>query len=190
MIIIISSPSGAGKTSICKKLLKLDNSIKISISDTTRIPRDNEVDGKDYNFISESNFKSKISNNEYAEYAKVFENYYGSLHSNVLDLIDNGFDVLFDIDWQGAQQLKKSNYNNILSFFIMPPSRDVIYNRLLSRAKISGDDELAINKRMSFFDTEISHKDEYDHVLINEDLDICTNQIYDIIRNSRKIKDN
>ena len=101
MIIIISSPSGAGKTSICKKLLQDDINLKISISDTTRIPRDNEIDGKDYNFISLESFKKKIKNNEYIEYASVFDNYYGSLNKNVLNILRDGFDVLFDIDWQG-----------------------------------------------------------------------------------------
>ena len=123
MIIIISSPSGAGKTTICKKILQNDDCIKISISDTTRTPRDNEIDGKDYNFVSEDHFKKKIANKEYAEYARVFGNLYGSLHKDVKKLINEGFDVLFDIDWQGAKQLKNSEYKNILSFFIMPPSK-------------------------------------------------------------------
>ena len=185
MIVIISSPSGAGKSSICKNLLKLDAKLKISISDTTRIPRDNEVSGKDYNFISEKKFKEKIINQKYAEYAYVFGNFYGSLHSNVTELLNNEFDVLFDIDWQGAQQLKKSIYTNILSFFIIPPSKDVIYQRLLSRSELSGDNEEAINRRMSFYDTEISHKDEYDHVVINDNLDHCTQTIYELIQKKR-----
>ena len=167
MIVIISSPSGAGKSSICKNLLKLDAKLKISISDTTRVPRDNEVSGKDYNFISEKKFKEKIINQMYAE------------------LLNNGFDVLFDIDWQGAQQLKKSSYTNILSFFIIPPSKDIIYQRLLSRSELSGDNEEAINRRMSFYDTEISHKDEYDHVVINDNLDDCTQTIYELIQKKR-----
>ena len=185
MIVIISSPSGAGKSSICKNLLKLDAKLKISISDTTRIPRDNEVSGKDYNFISEKKFKEKINNQKYAEYASVFGNFYGSLHSNVAELLNNGFDVLFDIDWQGAHQLKKSSYTNILSFFIIPPSKDVIYQRLLSRSVLSGDNEEAINRRMSYYDTEISHKDEYDHVVINDNLDDCTQTIYELIQKKR-----
>ena len=185
MIVIISSPSGAGKSSICKNLLKLDSKLKISISDTTRVPRDNEVSGKDYNFISEEKFKEKINNQEYAEYALVFGNFYGSLHSSVKRLLNDGNDVLFDIDWQGAQQLKKSSYKNVLSFFIIPPSKDVIYQRLLSRSKLSGDNEEAINRRMSFYDTEISHKDEYDHVVVNDDLDSCTQRIYELIKKRR-----
>ena len=186
MIIIISSPSGAGKTSICKKLLQDDINLKISISDTTRIPRDNEIDGKDYNFISLESFKKKIKNNEYIEYASVFDNYYGSLNKNVLNILRDGFDVLFDIDWQGAKQLKNSNYPNILSFFIIPPSKEVIYNRLLSRANESGDNKDSINKRMSFYDTEISHKNDYDYVLINDNLDDCVQKIKSLILQNRR----
>ena len=107
LIIIISSPSGAGKSSICKRLLKDDTNLTISISDTTRPPRDNEEDGKDYNFISQEKFKIRIANDEYLEYANVFGNYYGSLDKNVSDAINNGRDILFDIDWQGSLQLKK-----------------------------------------------------------------------------------
>ena len=185
MIVIISSPSGAGKTSICKKLLESDKNLRISVSDTTRIPRDNEIDGTHYNFISKDKFLLKIKNNEYVEYAMVFGNYYGSLHSNVLSLLDSGFDVLFDIDWQGAKQLKQSNYLNILSFFIIPPSKEIIFQRLVSRADQSGDNKESINKRMSFYETEISHKNEYDHVIINDNLEDCTNEIIKIIENKR-----
>ena len=186
MIIIISSPSGAGKTSICKKILENDQKIKISISDTTRIPRDNEINGKDYNFISKEEFKRKIINNEYAEYAKVFGNYYGSLHKNLTENLNNGYDILFDIDWQGAQQLKEIQYTNLLSFFIMPPSKDEIFKRLLSRAKISGDNENAINLRMSQYDTEVKRKNEYDYTIINQDLDECVIKIEQIISERRK----
>ena len=185
MIIIISSPSGAGKTSICKELLKKDDKLRISISDTTRIPRDNEVNNHDYNFISEESFKKKIANQEYAEYALVFGNYYGSLHKHVLRLLNEGFDVLFDIDWQGAVQLKNSNYKNILSFFITPPSKDVLYQRLLSRAKISGDNELDIANRMSFYEKEISHMNEYDYVIENKELNVCVREIRKIITKKR-----
>ena len=186
MIVIISSPSGAGKTTICRKLLEKDNSIRMSISDTTRIPRDNEINGRDYNFISKTTFNEKINNNEYAEHAVVFGNLYGSLHKNVLELLNNGFDVLFDIDWQGAKQLKNSEYKNILSIFVMPPSKDAIYERLISRATFSGDDEKAVNKRMLSYDKEISHKDEYDHILINDDLETCINEIQSLIFKKRQ----
>ena len=181
MLIIISSPSGAGKTTICKELLKKDKNIKISISDTTRVPRDDEINGKDYNFVSELEFKSKIKRNEYVEYAKVFGNFYGSLHSNVIELSKKNYDIIFDIDWQGAQQLKTSGYKNIISFFIIPPSRNVIYERLLARAVISGDDKDAINRRMSFYDTEVSHQNEYSHIIVNDNLDQCVKEIHELI---------
>ena len=186
MIIIISSPSGAGKTTICKKILQNDDCIKISISDTTRTPRDNEIDGKDYNFVSEDHFKKKIANKEYAEYARVFGNLYGSLHKDVKNLINDGFDVLFDIDWQGAKQLKNSEYKNILSFFIMPPSKKDIYERLQARSVLSGDNEESIKKRMLFYETEISHKEEYDHVILNDNIDECIKEIQLLIIKNRK----
>ena len=186
MIIIISSPSGAGKTTICKKILQNDDCIKISISDTTRTPRDNEIDGKDYNFVSEDHFKKKIANKEYAEYARVFGNLYGSLHKEVKKLINEGFDVLFDIDWQGAKQLKNSEYKNILSFFIMPPSKKDIYERLQARSVLSGDNEESIKKRMLFYETEISHKEEYDHVILNDNIDECIREIQLLIIKNRK----
>ena len=186
MIIIISSPSGAGKTTICKKILQNDDCIKISISDTTRTPRDNEIDGKDYNFVSEDHFKKKIANKEYAEYARVFGNLYGSLHKEVKKLINEGFDVLFDIDWQGAKQLKNSEYKNILSFFIMPPSKKDIYERLQARSVLSGDNEESIKKRMLFYETEISHKEEYDHVILNDNIDKCIREIQLLIIKNRK----
>ncbi len=181
MLIIISSPSGAGKTTICKELLNKDKNIKISISDTTRVPRDDEINGKDYNFVSELEFKSKIKRNEYVEYAKVFGNFYGSLHSNVIELSKKNYDIIFDIDWQGAQQLKTSGYKNIISFFIIPPSRNVIYERLLARSVISGDDKDAINRRMSFYDTEVSHQNEYSHIIVNDNLDQCVKEIHELI---------
>ena len=181
LLIVIPSPSGAGKTSICKRLLKENNKINVSISDTTRAPRDNEINGNDYNFISENEFKRKIKNNEYVEFAKVFGNYYGSLKENVNSILSAGNDVLFDIDWQGAKQLRKSSYSNMLTFFIIPPSKDVIYERLKQRAKMSGDDEKAINKRMSMYETEMSHKQDYDHVVINEDIDKCITEIKELI---------
>ena len=115
LIIVISSPSGAGKTSVCKKLIERDKSIGLSISDTTRPARDNEKSGIDYNFISEDQFKANIDNNAYVEHAVVFGNYYGSLRNNIINHFEKGRDILFDIDWQGAAQLKKSNFSNIIS---------------------------------------------------------------------------
>ena len=186
LIIVISSPSGAGKSSICKQLLKDDPQLNISISDTTRPPRDNEINGKDYNFIDKSEFERRIKNNEYIEYANVFGNYYGSLYKNVNNSLKHGFDILFDIDWQGSLQLKKSSYPNILTIFITPPSKKTIYERLRFRAKKSGDDEKTINKRMTMYETEMSHQDEYEHIVENNDFEECISKIKKIINEARK----
>ena len=186
-LIIISSPSGAGKSSICKRLILEDKSIKISISDTTRPPRNNEIDGNDYNFVSMEKFKNRIANNEYIEYANVFGNYYGSLYENVNDTLNKGFDILFDIDWQGSLQLKKSQYPNILTIFIIPPSKDAIYKRLKQRALRSGDNAEAINERLNLYETEMSHKNEYQYVVVNDDFENCIYEIKSIIDKARFI---
>ena len=185
LIIIISSPSGAGKTSICKKLLSLDSNIKLSISVTTRAARDNEVDGKDYYFVSSDKFQDMLNNNQLLEQAKVFNNYYGSLRKNIDEHIVNGNDVLFDIDWQGAQQIVNSDYSRIITIFIMPPSKESIEQRLLSRQKDSGDNIEIVRKRMLEYETEISHQDEYKYVIINDNLDECANKIIKIIKDER-----
>ena len=186
IVIVISSPSGAGKTSVCHKLIERDKSIALSISDTTRPARDNEKDGVDYNFIKEEEFKNRIKNQSYIEYANVFGNFYGSQYKNIIDHFENGRDILFDIDWQGAEQLKNSSFINIISIFIIPPSKDAIYQRLKSRAKTSGDNEMAINKRMKKYETEMSHKNDYDYIVINDNLEICVDEIELIIKNKRK----
>ncbi len=185
LIIVVSSPSGAGKTTICKRLLKADRKLRLSISDTTRSPRQNEVNSKDYNFISMNQFKNKIKDNKYIEYAKVFGNYYGSPKEYIIKSHNAGYDVLFDIDWQGAEQLKSSHFNHLVLIFIVPPSKDEIYNRLSLRSSESGDKKESINKRMSLYETEMSHKDEYDHVVINNDLDQCVDEIISIIDDER-----
>ena len=185
-IIVISSPSGAGKSTICKRLLEDDTQLNISISDTTRLPRDNEIDGSDYNFISKEKFEKRVKNSEYIEYANVFGNYYGSLNKNVYNSFNHGFDILFDIDWQGSLQLKKSSYPNILTIFITPPSKETIYERLKFRAKKSGDDEKTINVRMSMYETEMSHQNEYEHIVENNDFEECISKIKKIINEARK----
>jgi len=184
-MIIVSSPSGAGKTSVCKKILEDDKNLRISISDTTRQPRDNEVEGKDYNFISINEFKQNIKNDLYIEYAKVFNNYYGSQRKNILNYFNEGKDVLFDIDWQGAQQLKNSNLSYILSIFIIPPSKDSIYDRLKSRSISSGDNESNIKNRMKMYEIEMSHKEEYDFVVLNDNFNDCIDEIKSIINSTR-----
>ncbi len=185
LIIIISSPSGAGKTSVCKNLLKLDSNIKLSISVTTRPARDNEIDGKDYYFIDSNEFKRMLGNNELLEHAKVFNNYYGSPRSYINDYLSKGNDVLFDIDWQGAQQIINSTYERIITIFIMPPSKEIIKERLLTRQKESGDNTEILDRRMSEYETEVSHKNEYQYIVLNENLENCTNEIIKIIQNER-----
>lgn len=185
LIIVISSPSGAGKTTVCKKILERDKKIGISISDTTRLARNNEVNGLDYNFISEKEFMIRVQENAYIEYANVFGNYYGSLRSNITDHFEKNRDILFDIDWQGAEQLKNSIFSNIVSIFIVPPSKDVVYKRLKQRAETSGDDLKAINSRMNKYETELSHRTNYDYNVINEELSVCTDEIEKIINKHR-----
>ena len=186
LLIIVSSPSGAGKTSVCRKILKNNDSIQISISATTRKPRKNEVDSIDYNFISRDDFQNKIKNNEFLEYAEVFDNFYGSLIKDVENISKSKKDVLFDIDWQGTQQLYQSKPSNLVSIFILPPSKAEIENRLRQRQVDSGDDESIISQRMFKFKNEISHWVEYDYVVINEDLGKCVNEISNIINTERK----
>ena len=186
LIIVISSPSGAGKTSVCQKLIERDKNICLSVSDTTRKARDNEVDGVDYNFIEKIEFKKRIKKNVYIEYAEVFGNFYGSQKNNITKNFENNKDTLFDIDWQGASQLKNSSMANILSIFIVPPSRESIHQRLILRAEKSGDDQKAINERMKKYETEMSHREEYDYVVVNKELETCVNEIEIIINNRRK----
>ena len=185
LIIIISSPSGAGKTTICRNLLSLDSNIKLSISVTTRPARDNEIDGKDYHFINSEKFIDMLNNNKFLEHAKVFDNYYGSLRKEVDDYLANGNDVLFDIDWQGAQQIVNSDYLRIITIFVMPPSKESIEQRLLTRQKDSGDNSEIVKRRMQEYETEISHKNEYKYIVINENLEKCTNEIIKIIQNEK-----
>ena len=185
LIIVISSPSGAGKSSICKQLLNDDPKLSISISDTTRSPRDNETNGTDYNFIEKNEFERRIKNNEYIEYANVFGNYYGSLHKDVQKSLDNGFDVLFDIDWQGSLQLKASNQPNLLTIFITPPSKEIVYERLKLRAEKSGDNEQAIQYRMKMYETEMSHQNEYEYIVENDRFEECVLKIKEIILQAR-----
>ena len=186
LLIVVSSPSGAGKTSVCRRILENNDSIQISISATTRKPRKNEVDGIDYNFISREDFQNRIKNNEFLEYAEVFDNFYGSLIKDVEKITKSKKDVLFDIDWQGTQQLYQSKPSNLVSIFILPPSKDEIENRLRQRKVDSGDDESIINKRMSKFKDEISHWVEYDYVVFNNKLKTCVDEILNIIHVERK----
>jgi len=186
MMFVLSSPSGAGKTTLTKKLAINNTNFAISISHTTREPRPNEINGKDYYFVSKKKFDSLINSNNFFEHAKIFDNYYGTLKEPVLKILSLGKDVLFDIDWQGTQQLKKIKNSSLqdwiqfplVTFFIIPPNIQVLKNRLFNRHK--GQEKL-IEQRMNKFNEEMSHWKEYDYVLVNDDLDDCYNHILAII---------
>tara|TARA_Y100000590_G_scaffold466490_1_gene642056 strand:+ start:201 stop:830 length:630 start_codon:yes stop_codon:yes gene_type:complete len=178
VMIVLSSPSGAGKTTLVKKISKQKNYVT-SISHTTRKPRTNEKDGIDYYFVSQKVFKELVNKKEFLEYAKVFNNYYGTSEKNVLDKLNTGKNVIFDIDWQGAEQIKKKNLNyKLITFFILPPSRQVLFQRLSNRDM---KDKLIVEERMKQFEKDILHWENYDFVVINDDLNLCYKQIYDFI---------
>ena len=177
-IIILSSPSGAGKTTLVKKLITIEN-FEISISYTTRILRLNEVNGKDYYFINTEDFNELIKKNELLEYAEVFNNFYGSSKNKVIDNLKLGKNVVFDIDWQGTKQIKEKNLNyKLISIFILPPSKKTLINRLSER---ENNDEKIINQRMKKFEIDVKHWIDYDFVVINDDLETCFNEVKDII---------
>ena len=182
-MIILSSPSGAGKTTLVKKISE-EKKYKISISHTTRQPRANETNGVDYFFISAENFKKLIKEDAFLEYANVFKNLYGSTKIQVIKYLEKGHNVLFDIDWQGAQQIKKQTLNfELVTFFILPPSREVLLQRLISRGE--SKDEV-IQMRMQQFDKDVLHWIDYDFVVINEDLNECYNEIVGHLENTIK----
>ena len=179
IIIILSSPSGAGKTTLVKKISFLNNFV-ISISHTTRIPRSNEVHGKDYFFITKEEFKKLIDNNELLEHAEVFKNLYGSSKQFVFDNLKKGKNVIFDIDWQGTEQIKQKKLNyKLITFFILPPSRKVLFDRLSNRDM---KNKLIVEERMKQFDKDLLHWKKYDFVAINDDLETCYHQIVEIIK--------
>lgn len=186
LLIIISSPSGAGKTSVCKKIINYDNKIKLSVSHTTRAPRDNEINGIDYFFISSDRFNSKISDKSFLEFANVFGNYYGTSKKNVEEKLLEDFDVLFDIDWQGAAQILNSNLAKIVTIFLVPPSKEVVLARLKKRSKETGDDYDSIKKRMLEYENEMKHANDYNYVVVNDNIEECTKKIISIIENERK----
>ena len=178
VMVILSSPSGAGKTTLVKKISNLRN-FKISISYTTRVPRANEVNGKDYFFINQNDFRNLINKDELLEHAKVFNNYYGTSKKKVFDLITNGKNVIFDIDWQGANQIKQKKLKyKLITFFIVPPSKKTLINRLSERENKNAS---VVEERMNNFKKDISHWNEYDYILINDNLEICTNEILKLI---------
>ena len=174
IIVILSSPSGAGKTTLVRKISKLKN-YKISISHTTRTPRTNEVNGKDYFFVKKKEFKNLIKKKQFLEHAKVFKNYYGSSKKLVLSKLKKGKNVIFDIDWQGTKQIKQKKLKyKLITFFILPPSRKILYQRLSRRDM---RDKLIVEDRMQQFDKDILKWKSYDFVVINDDLYLCYKQI-------------
>ena len=182
VLLVISSPSGTGKTTICKKLLEYDKNIHLSVSVTTRKKRKNEVEGIDYYFRSKKNFLNLKSQNSFIENALVFENYYGTLKSEVLEQLENGIDVLIDIDWQGTRQITEVMKGNLIKIFLLPPSIDELKKRLSKR---NSDSIKEINFRMSKALKEIKHFDEYDYVLVNDNLDNTFQKIVKIIEVER-----
>ena len=178
IIVILSSPSGAGKTTLVKKI-SIENNFKISISHTTRKPRTNEVNGKDYFFVNKEEFKNLVDKGEFLEHAKVFENYYGSTKSKVIERLKKGENVIFDIDWQGTEQIKKKNLNyKLITFFILPPSKTELFNRLKNRDM---KDKNIVEERMKQFNEDINHWENYDFVVINDNIDRCYKEIVEFI---------
>ena len=184
VMIILSSPSGAGKTSLVGLLSKLDN-FEVSISHTTREPRLNETPNKDYYFINETEFKRLIKNQEFLEYAKVFNNLYGTTRTQVINHLNDGKNVLFDIDWQGADQIKNKKLDyKLITFFILPPSKEILFERLSNRDM---KDKLIVDERMKQFEHDVLHWINYDYVVINDDLESCYLKIKKLIE--AEIKD-
>ena len=178
IMVILSSPSGAGKTTISKKIQQKYQNFKISVSHTTRKPRPNEVEGIDYYFINENDFENMIKKNEFYEYAKIFGNYYGTSKDSVINLLNNKNDVLFDIDWQGTQQLSKFKELNLLKIFILPPSKEELKKRLIQRNQ---DKPNVVEERLKAYDSDSAHKNDYDFVVINDNLENCFKEVEKII---------
>ena len=181
IMVVLSSPSGAGKTTLTKKIQQKFNSFKISVSHTTRKPRNNEVDGVDYNFIHEKKFKEMIERKEFYEYAKIYDNFYGTAKKTV-DELNKINDIIFDIDWQGNQQLSKYKNLNLIKIYITITSKKDLRKRLLNRNQDSINE---VEKRFKSFDEDIKHWKDYDYVVINENLENCFKQIEKIIVNHK-----
>ena len=182
ILFVLSSPSGAGKTSIARYILDKDKNIKLSVSLTTRKKRKNERAGIDYDFISKDVFETKIKNNFFLEWATVFGNYYGTSREKVQKTLQDGNDVLFDIDWQGTQQLSDNKDFDLVTIFILPPSKTVLEKRLNNRAQ---DSKIEVIKRMSQASDEISHYMEYNYIVINNNLEEASNQVLSILKAER-----
>ena len=183
-MVVLSSPSGAGKTTLVN-LLSKKNEFFISISHTTRRPRPNEQNGKDYYFVEDQEFKRLIKNDEFLEYAKVFNNFYGTSRTPVIQNLEKNRNVIFDIDWQGADQIKNKKLDyKLITFFILPPSKEILFERLTNRDM---KDKLIVDERMKQFDRDVLHWINYDYVVVNDDLNECFNKIQNLIE--AEIKD-
>ena len=172
LMLVLSSPSGAGKTTLSKKIQQSDNSFEISVSHTTRKPRPNEVDGLDYHFVTKKNFELLLKQNAFYEHAEIFGNYYGTSKSSINQITQQNNNVLFDIDWQGSEQLSKFKQLNLVKVFILPPNKEELEKRLIARNQ---DDKDAIKRRMLAYSKDVVHQKDYDYVLVNDNVDDCFN---------------
>ena len=186
IMVILSSPSGAGKTTLVK-LLSEQKKFQISISHTTRKPRINEIDGKDYYFVNHEYFQQSIKNLEFLEYAEVFKNFYGTKKDPVIKFLKDGKNVIFDIDWQGARQIKNKKLKyKLITFFVLPPSKEILFQRLSNRDM---KDKLIVEERMKEFEKDILHWEDYDYVVVNNKLDECYNEISTLIESEMMNRD-
>lgn len=177
-LFIIAAPSGCGKTSLVKALLGSSSKLSVSVSHTTRKPRKGEINGENYHFVSKERFGEMISNNDFVEFAEVFGNMYGTARSNIKEKLDANIDIILEIDWQGARQVRE-NMPNSISIFILPPSKNVLLQRLTDRGQ---DDEETISKRMKNSESEMSHYDEFEYLVINDQFDSALNDLKAIIQ--------
>ena len=177
-LFIIAAPSGCGKTSLVKALLGSSSKLSVSVSHTTRKPRKGEINGENYHFVSKERFSEMISNNDFVEFAEVFGNMYGTARSNIKEKLDANIDIILEIDWQGARQVRE-NMPNSISIFILPPSKNVLLQRLIERGQ---DDDETISKRMKNSESEMSHYDEFEYLVINDQFDSALNDLKAIIQ--------
>ena len=182
LMLVLSSPSGAGKTTISRELLELEPDLSMSVSATTRQPRPGEVDGKDYFFITKEKFHEMVENDEFLEHATVFENSYGTPRAPVETALSAGKDVLFDVDWQGTQQLRDKDTKDLVSIFVLPPSKDELERRLRTRAQ---DPDDVIAKRMAKASDEMSHYDSYDYIVVNVEVGESVDEVQSVLRAER-----
>ncbi len=186
LMLVLSSPSGAGKSSISRALLKQDQNIVMSVSYTTRAPRPGEVEGKDYHFVTEAHFTELVAENGMLEHARVFDHHYGTPRKPVERALSEGRDVLFDIDWQGTQQLGQNAAADLVSVFVLPPSMEELERRLHSRAQDSAE---VVKRRMAKAGDEMSHYREYDYIIVNRDLETSITQVQGILNSERLKRD-